>query len=150
MELPERVAAAQPEDGGGGVVRGTRVFVEGQGVVLPHDAHLVGPVGLADLLHGGLDAAAERTLEVADLDDRDRRVVLAPDGVVGGDGDARGAVIEGGGAAALGADLDARPAIDAPHEEHAGDEAQQEPDDGGSFIHDVSPKFDLGFWWMKL
>ena len=49
------------------------VVVEGQRVLLEHDAHVVA-VRLDDLLDRAFDAAAERALEVAELHDRHERV----------------------------------------------------------------------------
>ncbi|PYQ24226.1 MAG: hypothetical protein DMF81_06080 [Acidobacteria bacterium] len=72
--------------GHGGDVRQRRVLVDGEGVVLPDDADLVA-VHLPDLIEGRTDPPAERSLEVGELDDRDRGAGRPPGG--GNDGPGR-------------------------------------------------------------
>src|SRR5262245_9573616 len=73
MHLPELALLAR---GFGGERRGAGVCVHAQREILEHDAHLVG-VGLVDLLEHRRRARTERALEVAELDDRDLRLLRA-------------------------------------------------------------------------
>src|SRR5262249_29580071 len=91
--------------------------------------------GVADLLERRLDAAAERALEVAEDHDRDRRVRLAPLRVLGSDWNARRALVRRA-ATRFGGNVGlATFVIEPPHEEHPCQEAHEEADDCGSFVH---------------
>src|SRR5688572_17647366 len=72
---------------------GASFLVERQRVVLPDDANLFRAVCLLDLLQGGVDARAERALEVTDFHDRNQRVLIAPRRILGSHWDWAGAVI---------------------------------------------------------
>jgi hypothetical protein len=74
VQTPELLVATLLEGLHREVVRGAGVAVEGERVVHPHDAD-VARVLLEQTIDRRLDAAAERALVVADLDDRDERVV---------------------------------------------------------------------------
>ena len=94
----EDLAVHRPElallaRGLGGERGGHRVRVHRQRLVLPDDAELAG-VGLLELLQRGLDAAAERALEVGEQDHRELRVRRAAGRVVGPD---RHLAVDGGG-----------------------------------------------------
>ena len=82
MHLPELALLA---GGQGGLAGVGGVLVEGQGVVLEDDAHVLA-VLLLDLLDGRADPVAEGALELAELDDGHEGVGLTLDGVVGLDG----------------------------------------------------------------
>ena len=83
-----------------------------------------------------LDAAAEGALEVAEDHDRDRRVGVAPLGVLAGDRNARCAVVQRAGfGSTLGPDRDAFAAIHAPHQAHPCQEAEEEAHYCGSLVH---------------
>src|SRR5262249_54300451 len=138
VPLPERLGAAEPEDGLSREGGRARVLVERQRVVLPDDAELVGAVLVPDLLDARLHLAAERALEVAEEHQRDRCVALAPRRVLRRDGHRR--VLVAPGAAffeRLGGDAGAWAArsIDTPHQHSPCQKRQEEADDGCSFLH---------------
>src|SRR6201999_2991371 len=95
VELPERVAALEPEHRHGGFGRGARVFVEGERGVLPDEPNFFRAVLVADLLQRRLDAAAERTLEITDGDDRHRCERVTPLRIFRSDGHAGTRLIGG-------------------------------------------------------
>ncbi len=86
MNFPELVVATLRVGFHRDRCSGSRILVERQGVVAPYDANLV-TVCVHDLLRRWQYASAERALELAELDDRDQRVLGALRGLGVGDGD---------------------------------------------------------------
>jgi hypothetical protein len=78
VKLPERVAACHLENAFRRLGCRLGLLMERQRIALPDDADLFLSVGRLHLIHGRLDARAERTLEVAVDDDGDRRGAVAP------------------------------------------------------------------------
>ena len=147
VELPERFAALERKNALSGFGGGLRFVVERERLVFPDETNLVGTVGGLDLVEGGLDARAERALEVREDDDRDRCFALAPHGVFARNRDGRLFVAPGGAACggALGADRAAllhAVVVVSPHHAGAGDEAENEPDDGCAGIHTAAAGFE--------
>jgi hypothetical protein len=136
VELPESVVAGQREDALRGLGCRLRVLVEGKRIILPDEANLVLAIGLLDLVDRRFDARAERALKIAENDHGDRGGAAAPDRVLAVDGDRR-LVVRPGQAGVGRQGVIFSGVIDAIHQAHPCQKAQDEADDGRSFVHHI-------------
>ncbi len=134
VPLPECLAALERHDAHRRFGGGLGVRVHGKRLVLPDDADLLRAVRLLDLLDRRIDLRAEGALEVREVNQRHRRGARAPHRVLARDGNGRVVVRPLGGArrGGVGTNLAAANAllVVAPHEHGAGQEAEDEADDG--------------------